>query len=706
MKFRKPYVAIVVAAIVSNTYLVNGEEEIKAPGPLAPPPAKQVSIQERADKLPLLKYVPTDSSFVLGVYHWPDIKVGCGESHICQTFLKDEENSSDASAEMAVDPADIFVKNIVFAGNSDWPTMVRNMIPLIKRMGRTDLIRIETSEQSVVSEVDEIDPNEVALGLLEASAWNSQAKTPFLLAAVEMEPTALSQVAQQISLVAKMSVAMGKTPYLENVSQQVNGIQFEGIRINGSKLDPSAFSKNLSPEVIERLKTELAKRNLYVMWGCDVKANVGIIAICTNPQTQLSLPVSVEQSIVSRPEFAFADARLDAHSLMIGWINSDLVQESIEYNKSVIEIEGDIDIKASQKAVEEKKITQEQATQYAQTVQNLNHVKKQLIDMYDTSQPISFYSWQEGQKIFGEIISGSYRGYDWNHSASSLSGLLTIPDTLGTAIGSTTPEHQNMTLKYWGYAREKAEIDEMIDSESSGLGLSEIKGQLADIWLKSHTSLHPTCGLVADMKGEAPNGFLGLPSGVEQQIRIPRVAMIAGVHDIASVQASWKETQNLLFQNLKSMGLMAKDTDISQSDQVAKEGFSLNVMPVLGPGKDWSPASIEQAPYMLMSSSSPFLTEVYGLVRQPNMANVIPTVYGPLGVALKIHMAPYGEFVESLNQIIESLKVVDKAEMAEMETIGKIMKVFSRDIQSVSITISQENGKMATRYMVEKTPRK
>ncbi len=718
------------------------KEEIKAPDPLTPPPVRQASAQERASRLPLLKYIPQESSFVLGVYHWPDIKIDCEKSHLFQACLdekliRDElqsesveealnaeteiditelmtgdavDNSqktlpvADSVAQVNSPSEEVVVKNVVIAGNADWPTMVRGIAVSLKEMKGGDLDEIFSVEEVVAPGLYMKVLDQIVLALFEAFTWNNQAKSPALLAVVEMEPKALEEQVKKVSSIAKEYLATEKIPYFEFVSQKVHGIQFDGIRVIGSKL--ASCKGKLRSDIGERLGKELAKRDLYVVWGSNKNDNTAIVAICSDPQTQLMFPATVEQSIVNHPDFSFVDAHLESHPLMIGWMDKTLAHECLNLCKTHLEDASARALKAAQIAVNEKKISPKQASLYCQNIQNLKHAECQILDMFDASQSITFHCWQDEQKILGEIFSGCFRGFDWTQSATSMGNLLDMPDPIVAAVVSTSPECKNMLVKYWECANEKTKIDKIMLGNSSQFDFSTIKEQLVDIWAKSYIGLHPVQGFVADMKGIAPAGFLGLPEESESQIRIPRIVAASGVLDMAPVQTACYETFETLISCQKEMIPLSQGGDSLHINETDINDVSVKTWGNPKTDNDWSSALIEEEPYMLLGSSTPFLLDVYGRILQPDVINVEPTVYGPLGMAIKTYIAPCSQFFESMNQFIELSGNVDESNLIKWRTTADRLAVFSQDVTSIAITVSQENGKMATRFAIEKNLQK
>ncbi|MEO8616345.1 MAG: hypothetical protein ABI600_14470 [Luteolibacter sp.] len=549
------------------------------PAPAVPPKAPAMSAEERAAKLGFAKHLPQDTESVVSFYNGSKTAERVKSSKLWKLIEKqmgggmvdlddedtepkiEEARKPDAPAEEPVGPAMLFGTEFSIAMGKSAGEQVGNLLTLNRRVSYFQFRGIAKAFVAAAKNGDAKDiehaftngyGKELATDLLKdpesGIALLEKAKVPPMYFAFRAKESQRAEALQQLSgLIANLGM-LGEMATAVDVEKA--GQKFEGFKISGAKISANIaaerddMDKTLGTATVDQLLAALAKKDIVILSG-----TIGDYALLFigSSLDDLNFASDSGHSLVAGDSLAFSDAyagkdlaalvygqkaALDTLYASVGGL-ADMTN-GLRDGLSGSEGLGDTrDLEAMLQIVAERE-----------------SALRKLVS-HESTGTVAFF--EEGLKI--ESYGGSDSGaIDWK-AANKLAHLGDSPDVVLFADMSVDATYDENARAYfeslietaYAMAMKVAEVPmenkEMIKfKEMTKMFDSKFRTDAVDLWDAFNGDFGKSFGgeraLVVDLKGSAP-AVPGIPQGVVDKAKVPRISMIRPVADRAKLAASW-----------------------------------------------------------------------------------------------------------------------------------------------------------------------
>lgn len=356
------------------------------------------------------------------------------------------------------------------------------------------------------------------------------------------------------------------------------------------KLNEAQAGMNVSPENLDRLKASLGRLDesrLYVAVAFVNDTLVGFIT--TNPEKQVRLAASPQESVLSRPDFSMADARLQypAYGLLFadkastkGLINLDLA-----YYKGMLTGLKDV----MQTIGADWKIADP-----APSMTALDSIKGSMLGMYEklarNATSVSYYSWQD-QGVHVEACTYPLDFYKLD-APSAMSSVRPGASTVLYSSCTINPQLvdmgcslcDNIARIVWDYgnayiSNPKNDVNDQVRMAAPMLQMA--RPTIEELWKAYKTALSGLTGssvFIMDMQGA--------PSPTLKNVPAPRFSAAYEVKNRAALGEAWQKVADAAktIVTLVSQGKMAElpapkssvEGDVTTYDYECPLGADLN----------------------------------------------------------------------------------------------------------------------------------
>lgn len=425
----------------------------------------------------------------------------------------------------------------------------------------------------------------------------SQAATAPVMVAAKLTPDALAQAKATLKD-ANLPEDMELHGMVSLYDKTYNGlpckvaeVDCKKVRVKlEEKLDEAKAKMNLSQENMDRLKAALKRLDeskLYVAVTFVEDTLVGFVT--TNPEKQVRLAASPQESVLSRPDFSMADAQLQhpAYGLIFadkacakGLINLD-----IAYYKGMF---------AGLKDLMQTVGTDWKIADLAPSMAALDSMKGSLLGLYEkvaqNATPVSYYAWQD-QGVHVEACTYPLEFYLLD-APSSMNSVRPGADTVLYSSFRINPQivdmgctlYESIAQIGWDYgnayiSNPKHDVSDQIRMVAPMLQMA--RPTLEELWKAYKTALSGITGsgaYIVDMKGA--------PSPMLKNVPAPRFSLVYEVKNRAALGEAWQKVADAAktIVTLASQGKMTElpapkssvEGDVTTYDYECPLGADLN----------------------------------------------------------------------------------------------------------------------------------
>lgn len=425
----------------------------------------------------------------------------------------------------------------------------------------------------------------------------SQAATAPVMVAAKLTPDALAQAKATLKD-ANLPEDMELHGMVSLYDKTYNGlpckvaeVDCKKVRVKlEEKLDEAKARMNLSQENLDRLKAALKRLDeskLYVAVTFVDDTLVGFVT--TNPEKQVRLAASPQDSILARPDFSMADAQLQypAYGLLFadkacakGLINLD-----IAYYKGMF---------AGLKDLMQTVGTDWKIADLAPSMAALDSMKGSLLGLYEkvaqNATPISYYAWQD-QGVHVEACTYPLEFYLLD-APSSMNSVRPGADTVLYSSFRINPQivdmgctlYESIAQIGWNYgnayiSNPKHDVSDQIRMVAPMLQMA--RPTLEELWKAYKTALSGITDsgvYIVDMKGA--------PSPMLKNVPAPRFSLVYEVKNRAALGEAWQKVTDAAktIVTLASQGKMTElpapkssvEGDVTTYDYECPLGADLN----------------------------------------------------------------------------------------------------------------------------------
>lgn len=356
------------------------------------------------------------------------------------------------------------------------------------------------------------------------------------------------------------------------------------------ELEKAKDNIKVSPENMNRLKAALQRLDesqLYVAVGFVDDTLVGFVT--TNPEKQVRLAASPQDSVLARPDFSMADAQLQypAYGLIFadkacakGLINLD-----IAYYKGMF---------TGLKDLMQTVGTDWKITDLAPSMTALDSMKGSLLGLYEkvaqNATPVSYYAWQD-QGVHVEACTYPLEFYLLD-APSSMNSVRPGADTVLYSSFRINPQivdmgctlYENIAQIVWDYgnayiSNPKHDVSDQIRMVAPMLQMA--RPTIEELWKAYKTALSgitDSGAYIVDMKGA--------PSPMLKNVPAPRFSLVYEVKNRAALGEAWQKVADAAktIVTLASQGKMTElpapkssvEGDVTTYDYECPLGADLN----------------------------------------------------------------------------------------------------------------------------------
>lgn len=425
----------------------------------------------------------------------------------------------------------------------------------------------------------------------------SQAATAPVMVAAKLTPEAVAQAKATLKD-ANLPEDMELHGIVSLYDKTYNGLACKVAEVDCKKLrakleeelEKAKDNIKVSPENMNRLKAALQRLDeskLYVAVGFVDDTLVGFVT--TNPEKQVRLAASPQDSVLARPDFSMADAQLQypAYGLIFadkvcakGLINLD-----IAYYKGMF---------TGLKDLMQTVGTDWKITDLAPSMAALDSMKGSLLGLYEkvaqNATPVSYYAWQD-QGVHVEACTYPLEFYLLD-APSSMNSVRPGADTVLYSSFRINPQivdmgctlYENIAQIVWDYgnayiSNPKHDVSDQIRMVAPMLQMA--RPTLEELWKAYKTALSgitDSGAYIVDMKGA--------PSPMLKNVPAPRFSLVYEVKNRAALGEAWQKVSDAAktIVTLASQGKMTElpapkssvEGDVTTYDYECPLGADLN----------------------------------------------------------------------------------------------------------------------------------
>lgn len=425
----------------------------------------------------------------------------------------------------------------------------------------------------------------------------SQAATAPVMVAAKLTPEAVAQAKATLKD-ANLPEDMELHGIVSLYDKTYNGLACKVAEVDCKKLrakleeelEKAKDNIKVSPENMNRLKAALQRLDeskLYVAVGFVDDTLVGFVT--TNPEKQVRLAASPQDSVLARPDFSMADAQLQypAYGLIFadkacakGLINLD-----IAYYKGMF---------TGLKDLMQTVGTDWKITDLAPSMTALDSMKGSLLGLYEkvaqNATPVSYYAWQD-QGVHVEARTYPLEFYLLD-APSSMNSVRPGADTVLYSSFRINPQivdmgctlYENIAQIVWDYgnayiSNPKHDVSDQIRMVAPMLQMA--RPTIEELWKAYKTALSgitDSGAYIVDMKGA--------PSPMLKNVPAPRFSLVYEVKNRAALGEAWQKVADAAktIVTLASQGKMTElpapkssvEGDVTTYDYECPLGADLN----------------------------------------------------------------------------------------------------------------------------------
>lgn len=579
-------------------------------------------VAKRAERLGLAALFPRDMGMVAGVYDIPGIIKSVQNLNMVKTWgnCSTEQNADESVAipgEDAPKPAQAKcsvnspVIDAMIGFGPEWAPWMDSAQSAFTSMGLNQMQGMLSAYKLYQASADgakkdnsaemEAMVNRYAEMLVQwvdsIDLRPSQAATAPVMVAAKLTPEAVAQAKATLKD-ANLPEDMELHGIVSLYDKTYNGLACKVAEVDCKKLrakleeelEKAKDNIKVSPENMNRLKAALQRLDesrLYVAVGFVDDTLVGFVT--TNPEKQVRLAASPQDSVLARPDFSMADAQLQypAYGLIFadkacakGLINLD-----IAYYKGMF---------TGLKDLMQTVGTDWKITDLAPSMTALDSMKGSLLGLYEkvaqNATPVSYYAWQD-QGVHVEACTYPLEFYLLD-APSSMNSVRPGADTVLYSSFRINPQivdmgctlYENIAQIVWDYgnayiSNPKHDVSDQIRMVAPMLQMA--RPTIEELWKAYKTALSgitDSGAYIVDMKGA--------PSPMLKNVPAPRFSLVYEVKNRAALGEAWQKVSDAAktIVTLASQGKMTElpapkssvEGDVTTYDYECPLGADLN----------------------------------------------------------------------------------------------------------------------------------
>ena len=579
-------------------------------------------VAKRAERLGLAALFPRDMGMVAGVYDIPGIIKSVQNLNMVKTWgnCSAEQNADESVAIPGEDPpkpaqakcsVNSPVIDAMIGFGPEWAPWMDSSQSAFTGMGLNQMQGMLSAYKLYQASADgakkdnsaemEAMVNRYAEMLVQwvdsIDLRPSQAATAPVMVAAKLTPEAVAQAKATLKD-ANLPEDMELHGIVSLYDKTYNGLACKVAEVDCKKLrakleeelEKAKDNIKVSPENMNRLKAALQRLDeskLYVAVGFVDDTLVGFVT--TNPEKQVRLAASPQDSVLARPDFSMADAQLQypAYGLIFadkacakGLINLD-----IAYYKGMF---------TGLKDLMQTVGTDWKITDLAPSMTALDSMKGSLLGLYEkvaqNATPVSYYAWQD-QGVHVEACTYPLEFYLLD-APSSMNSVRPGADTVLYSSFRINPQivdmgctlYENIAQIVWDYgnayiSNPKHDVSDQIRMVAPMLQMA--RPTLEELWKAYKTALSgitDSGAYIVDMKGA--------PSPMLKNVPAPRFSLVYEVKNRAALGEAWQKVADAAktIVTLASQGKMTElpapkssvEGDVTTYDYECPLGADLN----------------------------------------------------------------------------------------------------------------------------------
>lgn len=579
-------------------------------------------VAKRAERLGLAALFPKDMGMVAGVYDIPGIIKGVQSLNMVKTWcscsavgnadesiaIPGEDAPKPAPAKCSINSP---VIDAMIGLGPEWAPWLDSAQGSFTNMGLNQMksvvssLKLYQAATNGNKDANDAEMNEMVNGYVGMLVqWASlvdlrpsQAPTAPVMVAAKLTPEAVAQVKATLkdaNLPEDMElhglVSLYDKTY-NGLACKVAEVDCKKVRVKlEEKLNEAKGNFNISQEDMDRLQAALKRLDeskLYVAVGFVDDTLVGFVT--TNPEKQVRLAASPQDSVLARPDFSMADAQFQhpAYGLLFadkasvkGLINSDMAyyQGMLTGLKGLMQMLG----------------TDWKVADMAPSLSALDSIKGNVLGLYEklagNATSISYYAWQD-QGVHVEARIYPLDIYDLN-APSSMNSVRPGANTVLYSSFRVNPQiidigcslYEDVAQIVWDYgnayiSNPKNDVNDQVRMVAPMLQMA--RPTIEELWKAYKTALSGITDsgvFVMDMQGA--------PSPMLQNVPAPRFSLAYEVKNRAALGEAWQKVSDAAktIVTLASQGKMAElpaakssvDGDVTTYDYECPLGADLN----------------------------------------------------------------------------------------------------------------------------------
>lgn len=515
-------------------------------------------IAKRAERLGIVALFPKEMGMMAGVYDIPGIIKGFMNLNMVKEWGNVPSSFEMGSHECSDNRP---VIDVMVGFGPEWSHWMKGAESTMEELGQDNMKLIWNDALSCVEDVDNKDVTCVVQdGAVEMMAKlavlvdlrPSQSSTAPVMLAMKLTPDAVMQVKAMLKDM-KLTEDLALHGLVSLYNKNYNGLECKVAELDckslRAQLEENLLKTDkagLSQDSLNRLKgalTRLDGSKLYLALSF-AGDNTLVAFITTNPEKQVRLAASAQDSVLARNDFSMADNHLGYPAYGLAFLDKASVEGVIGLDKAYYN--------GCLTAMQEKLqnlVTYWKMKDATSALSAMSAVKGIWLGWYDqivkNASSFTYYSWQD-RGVHLETCSYPVGLFKLD-TPSVLSGVRPTSDTIlyqsctidPDAINQGCSLIENVTKVVWDYgnaflANPNSNIDE---STRMGFSLAiMVKPTIEELWKAYKIAISGMTGtnvVTVDMKGA--------PSPVLQNIPTPRFSVVGEVKNRAALNEAWQK---------------------------------------------------------------------------------------------------------------------------------------------------------------------